>query len=67
MDRNYLEYLEPSSFRQVLADAIRLDPDVNTNYFDKDDALLLALNFKNPQGRLLRRQWTAPLKTVPSF
>jgi len=40
--------LDPATFRQVLADAIRLDPDVNTTYFDKEDALLLALNFKNP-------------------
>ena len=27
----------------------------------------MALNFKNPQGRLLRRQWTSKLKSVPSF
>ena len=46
---------------------MRLCPDVNTEYFDKDDALLLALNFKNPPGRLLRRQWTYAVKTLPDI
>jgi hypothetical protein len=49
---------------------MRLNPDINTSYFDKEDALLLAVNFKNPPGRLLRRQWTYPVKTfveMPDF
>lgn len=49
---------------------MRLSPDINTAYFDREDALLLAVNFKNPPGRLLRRQWTYPVKTfmeLPDF
>ena len=46
---------------------MRLCPDVNTCYYDKEDALLMALNFKNPPGRLLRRQWSYPLKTMPDY
>jgi hypothetical protein len=46
---------------------MRLCPDVNTCYYDKEDALLLALNFKNPPGRLLRRQWSYPLRTFPDY
>ena len=30
-------------------------------------SLLMALNFKNPPGRLLRRQWTHPLSGLPDF
>ncbi len=63
--RNFTEELDPNTFRQVLVEAMRLCPDVNTQYFDKEDALLLALNFKNPPGRLLRRQWTYPMKSLP--
>lgn len=59
--------MDASTFRQTLVEAMRLCPDVNTQYFDKEDALLLALNFKNPPGRLLRRQWTYPLKTMPDI
>ena len=59
--------MDASTFRQVLVEALRLCPDVNTEYFDKDDALLLALNFKNPPGRLLRRQWTCPIRTLPNI
>ena len=58
MDRNYQEVYDASTFRQVLIQALRYGPDVNTCYYDKEDALLLALNYKNPLGRLLRRQWT---------
>ena len=65
--RNYTEEMDATTFRQVLVEAMRLCPDVNTEYFDKDDALLLALNFKNPPGRLLRRQWTYPIKTLPDI
>lgn len=46
---------------------MRLSPDVNTSYFDKEDGLLLAINFKNPPGRLIRRQWTYPIKTLPEL
>ena len=59
--------MDASTFRQTLVEAMRLCPDINTHYFDKEDALLLALNFKNPPGRLLRRQWTYPLKTLPDI
>lgn len=40
---------------------------MNTTYYDKEDALILALNYKNPQGRILRRQWTCRLKGIPSY
>ena len=67
MDRCYQEHFDPATFRQVLCEAIRREPDVNTHYYDKEDALLIALNYKNPQGRLLRRQWTHKQAAVPSF
>jgi len=65
--RNFTEEMDPNTFRQALVEAMRLCCDVNTQYFDKEDALLLALNYKNPPGRLLRRQWTYPIKTLPDI
>lgn len=50
-----------------MIDALRQNPDINTAYYDKEDALLVAVNFKNPPGRLLRRQWTYPMKVLPDF
>lgn len=67
MDRNYQESFDASTFRQVLTQALRNGPDVNTCYYDREDALLLALNFRNPPGRLLRRQWTQKLDALPDF
>ena len=55
MDRSYQESFDAYTFRQVLTQALKTGPDVNTCYYDREDALLLALNFKNPPGRLLRR------------
>ena len=67
LDRNFIEHFDPSTFRQIMVDANRRYVDINTKYYDKEDALLVALNFKNPPGRLLRRQWTAPIKVLPDF
>ena len=67
LHRNFTEEMDANTFRQTLVEALRLCPDVNTLYYDKEDALLLALNFKNPPGRLLRRQWTYPVKTMPDI
>ena len=55
LDRNFLEKYDSSAFRQIMVDAMRRNPDVNTAYYDKEDVLLVALNFKNPPGRLIRR------------
>ena len=59
--------MDAATFRQVLIKAMKLNPDVNTAYFDKEDALLLALNYKNPPGRLLRRQWSQPVNVLPDI
>ncbi len=67
LDRNYVEKLDEVSIRQRLADLFVLRPDVKTQYYEREDALLLVLYFKNPPGRLCRRQWTGKLKTLPSF
>lgn len=69
LDRNYVEeHKESNTMRQALASAmIGLRPDVLTEYFEMDDGLLVSLFFKNPPGRLLRRQWTQPVAVFPDF
>ena len=42
-------------------------PDVATKYYKEDDGLLVSMYFKNPPGRLLRRQWTNPVQVFPDF
>ena len=37
MDRNFIETYDLPTFRQILADALVLDPDVATCHFDKED------------------------------
>ena len=46
---------------------MRLRPDLSYQYYPSEDALLLALYFKNPPGRLLRRQWSYPCKVFPDY
>lgn len=38
-----------------------------TDYYEMDDGLLISVYFKNPPGRLLRRQWTAEPRVFPEF
>ena len=38
-----------------------------SDYYELDDGLLLSVYFKNPPGRLLRRQWTAEPRVFPEF
>lgn len=55
LDRNIVEKFTLETLRQIVAHASRANPDINYQYYEQMDALLLALNFKNPPGRLLRR------------
>lgn len=38
-----------------------------TKYVERDDALLVALYYRNPPGRVLRRKWSAEWKTLPNL
>ena len=55
LDRNYVETYDPLTLRQELVNAMKLDPDMAFEYYEREDALLLALYYKNPPGRLLRK------------
>jgi len=46
---------------------LRYQPDLAYAYYPSEDALLISLYFKNPPGRLLRRQWSYPMKVLPDF
>lgn len=67
LDRNYMERFDATTLRQVLAQALKYKPDIVTHYDQREDALLLGVYYKNPPGRLLRRQTTYPLKVFPDF
>ena len=69
LDRNYVEeFKEKNTMRQVLAAAMStMQPDVVTDYYEMLDGLLVSMYFKNPPGRLLRTQWTMPVRTMPDF
>lgn len=69
LDRNFIEeFTDPNTMRQILSGAINsLRPDLITEYFEMDDGLLVSMFFKNPPGRLLRRQWTNPARVYPEF
>jgi hypothetical protein len=54
LDRNFMERLDATTLRQQLGQALRLKPNICYQYLPSEDALMLALYFKNPPGRLLR-------------
>lgn len=69
LDRNYVEEFKDSHvMRQVLSEAFLLSKaDVATKYYGMGDGLLVSLFYKNPPGRLLRRQWSAVPRVMPNF
>ncbi len=69
LDRNYVEeYKDPNTVRQILMKALTHHrPDVLSEYFEMDDGLLVSIFYKNPPGRLLRRQWSHPVRVMPDF
>ena len=67
LDRNFVEKYDQKTLRQQLAFLLRFQPDLAYTYYPNEDALLLAVYFKNPPGRLLRRQWSHQLRVAPDF
>jgi hypothetical protein len=65
LNRNFVEKYDQKTLRQQLASLLRLQPDLAYSYYPNEDALLLAVYFKNPPGRLLRRQWSHPMRVAP--
>mmetsp|Transcript_6797 Transcript_6797/g.12276 ORF Transcript_6797/g.12276 Transcript_6797/m.12276 type:complete len:1696 (-) Transcript_6797:1566-6653(-) len=64
-DRCYEERLSPSTLKQVILQAKLFDPEIMATYYERDDAVLLALYFPNPPGRTVLRSWTGPWRVRP--
>ncbi len=67
LDRNFVEKLDALTFRQEMVKLMRLNPEIKTQYYEKEDGLMVGVYFKNPPGRLLRRQWQSPCRVMPDF
>lgn len=62
--------------RQVLQEALRMDPDITTSYYERTDQLMLVLhnkinnqkrsseNLEKPHGL---KNWRAQYRVLPSF
>jgi len=65
-DRIYEERLDSNILRQKLYQTLLFDPEIYSQYNNKDDSLLLGVNFVNPPGRIIRKKWTCPWKVLPN-
>lgn len=66
-DRLYVEKLSQQSLRQVL-NADRLFAPNFLHFYDHTyDQFLIALVYKNPPGRILRKQWKYQDKILPNL
>jgi hypothetical protein len=52
---------------QTLYRILIQDPQVIAKYNEKEDNLFLALYFKNPPGRILRKKWSADWRVLPNL
>lgn len=66
-DRCFEERLGPSTLKQTILRAKLFDPEVMAYYYERDDAVLLALYFQTPPTRTTIRSWTGPWRVRPSL
>ena len=66
-DRYYAKPLSKDALKYELSQSMLLNPEIATQYCAREDALLCALYFKNPPGRIIRNQWSLKYKDVPDF
>ena len=66
-DRIFEERLNPNVLKQRLYHSLLYGPDLQARYYDQEDALLLALYFRNPPGRILRKKWTCNWRVLPNL
>ena len=66
-DRQYEECFSKVDFSQVFLQMKMYDPEILTEYIERTDSLLVAVLFRTPPGRIIRKAWKSPWKVFPSF
>lgn len=66
-DRNYVRPLTQDALKVELSRYLLLNPNIATKYYDKEDGLLVCMYFKNPPGRILRKQWSFKFENSIDF
>lgn len=66
-NRVYMERHNKNTLTQTFYRALLQDPHVVTKYNEKDDNLFVAMYFKNPPGRILRKKWAAEWRVLPNL
>ena len=51
----------------ILYTAYLFDPQIISDYYERDDSLLFILGWNGPQARVQTRQHTQPWKVKPNF
>jgi hypothetical protein len=54
-DRKFDEHMTDNVLKQTIAKHMLFAPDIATEYYSKEDALLVSLYFRTPPGRILRK------------
>ena len=67
LEMNFEERLEKDALVERISNLLLLEPDLIQKYFSRDDSLLLAVFFKTPRSRVVRKQWTSVYSVMPDF
>ncbi|CAG9328564.1 unnamed protein product [Blepharisma stoltei] len=66
-DREYTEKMNELILGQTISKALISEPDIITGYYQRDDSLLLALQYKILDGRSNQRVWEGQWRVRPNF
>ena len=66
-NRSYLERHNKNTLISTFYKALLFEPNIVTKYNEKDDNLYVAMYFKNPPGRILRKKWSTEWRVLPNL
>ena len=67
LEMSFEERLRKDTLIERISGLLLLEPDLIQKYFSRDDSLLLAIYFKTPRSRVVRKQWTSVYRVMPDF
>lgn len=66
-ERRFEEAFSKTDFFQVFLQMKIYEPEILTEYIERTDSLLVAVLFRTPPGRIIRKAWKSPWKVFPNF
>ena len=66
-NRKFEETFDMNEFSQIFLKLKMYEPEILTEYIQRTDSLLVAVLFRTPPGRIIRKAWRSRWRVCPNF